>query len=71
MVLNVQDRKDQKPAPSTETSTTVLPEPPATPGAMPAPGWGLDPDWTDAVPAGHRGADPGTLPPPATEQTFA
>jgi serine/threonine protein kinase len=38
MVLNVQDRNDQKPAPSTETSTTVVPAPPPTPGAMPAPG---------------------------------
>ena len=34
----LQDRNDQKPAPSTETSTTVVPAPPPTPGAMHASG---------------------------------
>jgi serine/threonine protein kinase len=59
MVLNVQDRKD-KPAPATETSTTVVgpsssPSPSATPGAMPA--------------LGHREQLAGTLPPLGVEQT--
>ena len=70
MVLNVQDRKDQKPAPSTLTSTTVVPAPPATPGAMPAPASSPEIDWTNVVPVGHRGGEVGTLPPLAVEQTY-
>jgi eukaryotic-like serine/threonine-protein kinase len=70
MVLNVQDRKD-KPAPTTETSTTVVPAPSssATPGAMPAPIVGSEIDWTQAVPFGDRGQRTGTLPLRAIEQT--
>jgi serine/threonine-protein kinase len=51
MVLNVQDRKD-KPAPTTETSTTVVGPSPApssaTPGAMPP---RPDIEWVPAVPS--------------------
>jgi serine/threonine-protein kinase len=61
MVLNVQDRKEQKPAPSTETSTTVLPAPPATPGATP----GAMP-----APAGDPGARGATFLLSAAEQTL-
>jgi serine/threonine protein kinase len=70
MVLNVQDRKGQKPAPSTETSTTVVSAPPATPGAMPPFGSGAETEWTDVVAVGHRGVKIGTLPSLAVEQTF-
>ncbi len=69
MVLNVQDRKEQKPTPSTETSTTVVSVPPATPGALPAPGWSHEIDWTDTGPVGHREGRAGTVPPLATELT--
>ncbi|MET0452401.1 MAG: protein kinase [Mycobacterium sp.] len=61
MVLNVQKGNQDTPAPTTETSTTVLPEPSATPGAMPAP-------LTDPRVAGERGGYAGTSP-PAIEQT--
>ena len=45
MVLNVQDRNQQKTNQTTETSTTLVPAPNSTPGAMPAPDWRVGVDW--------------------------
>jgi eukaryotic-like serine/threonine-protein kinase len=53
ILLNAQDNKQNGPARSTVTTTTVLPAPSASPGALPAP------DWTDQGPFGHGGPEAG------------
>jgi eukaryotic-like serine/threonine-protein kinase len=64
IVLNAQDKKDKELPRQTVTTTTVLPAPSQTPGALPAL------DWTDVGPIGDGGsqAGPSRNTPAALEQ---
>jgi serine/threonine-protein kinase len=56
IVLNAQDRKDNQVPPPTVTNTTVVPAPPASPGAMPGA------EWFDPGPIGNGGDNSAAAP---------